>query len=765
MLKKLKESSQMSPLAEYIKKNLHSPSYAGESDVNKSPPSSPRSVSSYSVALVMVTNATTIEEQLASLTRAIEGLTKHVQEQAAQIARLINKADNVDASHVMGKQVEAHDEVEASAKQHYTEKDKSKIEKNSKSSLNYSKPYTPRIDILKMPMGYQPPKFQQFDGKGNPKQHVAHFIETCNNAGTYGDYLVKQFVRLLKDNAFDCLCHRDVHSRNALGTSLYLQGILPRSFEELTTQALDMELSMITSGVEGPPVQELRRNKEKQEMKKGGKPFSKAPRKESMAVNVAPFKLKRNASNRIPFLDSNVPGIFDDLLEANLIDMREMKRSEEAERKDGPKYCKCHRLVGHAIQDCFVFKDNVMQLARQGKISLEEDFAATNAITIKSRHVDVNKDSCNAMHGDSITSNEDTLFEKEDSSNADDCMSTITFTNEDLILGSKPQNRPLFVVGYQPHDPRLQSKRTKGCRHYKDAIDYGGHVVPSTWHQCFKYCRNDIVKKPDTIPKKSSALGNFLLKPSQETPWTQRYPNNAKGEKDMQFKILEDLNNACPKGDFPLSIAELMINATTGHEALSFMDGFSGYNQIRMAPADEELMANPLKYVMAKPVLSDRLARWYLQLQQFEITYVPQKAVKGQVLVDFLADHPMPAEWELSDDLPDEDVLVIEVTPPWKMYFDRASHKEGANAGVVFVTTEGESEKPELLPYHNYAKRLMGWLGDVELEHLSRKDNKQADALAKLASTLSMTDKETHIPICKSWVIPPIFSDDEDNMF
>ncbi|KAK4409608.1 hypothetical protein Sango_0033800 [Sesamum angolense] len=229
--------------------------------------------------------------------------------------------------------------------------------------------------------------------------------------------------------------------------------------------------------------------------------------------------------------------------------------------------------------------------------------------------------------------------------------------------------------------------------------------------------------------------------------------------------------------------------------------------------------ANPLKYVMAKPVLSDRLARWYIQLQQFEITYVPQKAIKGQVLVDFLADHPMPAEWELSDDLPDEDVLVIEVTPPWKMYFDGASHKEGAGAGVVFVTSEGEVlpysftltqncsnnvaeyqalilgleipvdakqlslkvyedsqlvvnqllglyevKKPELLPYHNYAKRLMGWLGDVELEHLPRKDNKQADALAKLASTLSMTDKEARIPICKSWVIPPIFSDDEDDM-
>ncbi|KAL0449371.1 UNVERIFIED_CONTAM: hypothetical protein Slati_1493500 [Sesamum latifolium] len=186
--------------------------------------------------------------------------------------------------------------------------------------------------------------------------------------------------------------------------------------------------------------------------------------------------------------------------------------------------------------------------------------------------------------------------------------------------------------------------------------------------------------------------------------------------------------------------------------------------------------ANPLKYVMTKPVFSDRIARWYLQLQQFEITYVPQKAIKGQVLADFLADHPMPAEWELSDDLPDEDVLMVEITPPWKMYFDGASHKEGAGAGVVFVTSEGELvinqllglyevKKPELLPYHNYAKRLMGWLGDVELEHLPRRDNKKADALAKLASILLMTDKEARIPICKSWIIPPIFSDNKDDTF
>jgi hypothetical protein len=49
-----------------------------------------------------------------------------------------------------------------------------------------------------------------------------------------------------------------------------------------------------------------------------------------------------------------------------------------------------------------------------------------------------------------------------------------------------------------------------------------------------------------------------------------------------------DLNKACPKDCFPLPRIDQLVDSTAGHEVLSFMDTFSGYNQIRMAESDQE---------------------------------------------------------------------------------------------------------------------------------------------------------------------------------
>jgi Reverse transcriptase (RNA-dependent DNA polymerase) len=49
-----------------------------------------------------------------------------------------------------------------------------------------------------------------------------------------------------------------------------------------------------------------------------------------------------------------------------------------------------------------------------------------------------------------------------------------------------------------------------------------------------------------------------------------------------------DLNKACPKDDFPLPVTEIIIDHTFSYEFFSFMDGYAGYNQIKMAPEDEK---------------------------------------------------------------------------------------------------------------------------------------------------------------------------------
>ncbi|XP_050290234.1 uncharacterized protein LOC126728462 [Quercus robur] len=52
-----------------------------------------------------------------------------------------------------------------------------------------------------------------------------------------------------------------------------------------------------------------------------------------------------------------------------------------------------------------------------------------------------------------------------------------------------------------------------------------------------------------------------------------------------------DLNKACPKDSFPLPRIDQLVDSTAGHKLLTFMDAFSGYNQIKMAEEDQEKTA------------------------------------------------------------------------------------------------------------------------------------------------------------------------------
>jgi hypothetical protein len=52
-----------------------------------------------------------------------------------------------------------------------------------------------------------------------------------------------------------------------------------------------------------------------------------------------------------------------------------------------------------------------------------------------------------------------------------------------------------------------------------------------------------------------------------------------------------DINKACPKDNFPTPFVDQIVDDCAGSEIFSLMDGFSGYNQINIVPADQHKTA------------------------------------------------------------------------------------------------------------------------------------------------------------------------------
>ena len=64
-------------------------------------------------------------------------------------------------------------------------------------------------------------------------------------------------------------------------------------------------------------------------------------------------------------------------------------------------------------------------------------------------------------------------------------------------------------------------------------------------------------------------------------------------QEEHKWRICVDysnLNDACLKDTFPLPRINQIVDATTGHQLLSFLNAYFGYNQIPMYPPDSENM-------------------------------------------------------------------------------------------------------------------------------------------------------------------------------
>ena len=68
---------------------------------------------------------------------------------------------------------------------------------------------------------------------------------------------------------------------------------------------------------------------------------------------------------------------------------------------------------------------------------------------------------------------------------------------------------------------------------------------------------------------------------------------------------------------------------------------------------------DPIRYLLEKPMLTERLVRWQSFLSQFDITYMTQKVIKGYAIAEHLAHLPLPVFDEIKSKFSDENLMTI----------------------------------------------------------------------------------------------------------
>ncbi|PKI44056.1 hypothetical protein CRG98_035558, partial [Punica granatum] len=102
--------------------------------------------------------------------------------------------------------------------------------------------------------------------------------------------------------------------------------------------------------------------------------------------------------------------------------------------------------------------------------------------------------------------------------------------------------------------------------------------------------------------------------------------------------------------------------------------------------------ADPLKYLLDSPSSTRNLVKWRCQLTEYDIEYVSRTSVKGQAIVDHLAEFPIEDHTLINPDFPDEGILQVDderEKPGWKMYFDGAVNSMGSGIGAVLISPDG----------------------------------------------------------------------------
>ncbi|XP_039169208.1 uncharacterized protein LOC120293587 [Eucalyptus grandis] len=199
------------------------------------------------------------------------------------------------------------------------------------------------------------------------------------------------------------------------------------------------------------------------------------------------------------------------------------------------------------------------------------------------------------------------------------------------------------------------------------------------------------------------------------------------------------------------------------------------------------------RYLLEKPALVGKLAKWQILIFEFDVQSLGQKSVKGRAIADMLAENSKRSRSSDEDSDAEERILFVS-SDKWTIYFDGAVNLAGSGTGAVLISPNGQhypvaakltfpctnniakyeacilglqaaidmkirklqvygnsaliilqiegkwrTQDSKLIPYHEFLGELTEEFQEISFEHLPRSQNQFADALATLSPMLQVT--------------------------
>jgi hypothetical protein len=166
----------------------------------------------------------------------------------------------------------------------------------------------------------------------------------------------------------------------------------------------------------------------------------------------------------------------------------------------------------------------------------------------------------------------------------------------DIGLGDKP--RPTFIS--KKLSPCLRELMIALLKEYADCFAWDYTEMPGLdksiverrlplkkgfqpFQQRARQMKAKVLEEVKKEVEKMLEVG--FIRPCRYAEWISSVVPVQKKEGRWRVCVdFRDLNKATPKDEYPMPVAETLINAAAGHKILSFMDGNAGYSQIFMAP-------------------------------------------------------------------------------------------------------------------------------------------------------------------------------------